>query len=377
MKIFAKLLLFLSAALLSGAEPFRASTALEKQLESAKAEYYRNYDKVEAHFKFAGILYDAGCLESAFCNTETLLKNAVDSDAKRFFEQHAKRPLAQLLTADERKVFAKLPHEQQLKEINNILLKKSAADPLYAEYLRFSGNPERWNSRNPQDIDFVKAKIAHAAASGKFNAVLDYNLSVGNYLYLAAKDYESALPCFIRLYFHDTKHPTALQAPLGFTINKILQTVTPMRRNRAEVLTRRDPVKLIIENMHTSPRTVENFLRTKRKDISVEKFVKLCLLASDSVDLQLRSFTFGELMRRDLTPLLPLLKSLLEDRDAGRRAVAVLMLPYAIPADKLPEALAEVSKDESAIVRMTADNVAKARCSAENYAIFQTLLKQQ
>ena len=377
MKQLVKLLFFLSAATLCAAGPFRASTALEKKLESAKAEYYRNYDQLEAHFKFAGILYDAGCLESAFCNAESLLKNALDGNAKRFFDQHAKRQLTPLLTSEEREKFAKLPHPQQLKEINNLLLKKSASNPLFAEYLRFSGNPERWNSRDPKDIAFVKAKIAEAIAAGKFDSVLDYNLSCGNYLYLAAKDPENALPCFIRLYFHDPDHPTALQSPLGFTVNKILQTVTPKRRNRAEVLNRHDPVKLILENMHTYPRTVENFLRAKGKEISAEKFVKLCLLASDSVDLQLRSFAFAELTRRDLTPLLPLLRQLLNDNDAGRRAVAALMLPYAIPADKLSEALAELSKDESAIVKMTADNVAKTRCSAEDYAKFQTLLKRK
>ena len=75
MKLFVKLFFFLSAATVAAAVPFRASTALEKKLESAKAEYYRNYDQLEAHFKFAGVLYDAGCLESAFCNAETLLKN--------------------------------------------------------------------------------------------------------------------------------------------------------------------------------------------------------------------------------------------------------------------------------------------------------------
>lgn len=377
MKQLVKLLFFLSAATLCAAGPFRASTALEKKLESAKAEYYRNYDQLEAHFKFAGILYDAGCLESAFCNAESLLKNALDGNAKRFFDQHAKRQLTPLLTSKERDKFAKLPHPQQLKEINNLLLKKSASNPLFAEYLRFSGNPERWNSRDPKDIAFVKAKIAEAIAAGKFDSVLDYNLSCGNYLYLAAKDHENALPCFIRLYFHDPDHPTALQSPLGFTVNKILQTVTPKRRNRAEVLNRHDPVKLILENMHTYPRTVENFLRAKGKEFSAEKFVKLCLLASDSVDLQLRSFAFAELTRRDLTPLLPLLRQLLNDNDAGRRATAALMLPYAIPAEKLSEALAELSKDESAIVKMTADNVAKTRCSAEDYAKFQTLLKRK
>ena len=245
------------------------------------------------------------------------------------------------------------------------------------EYLRFSGNPEKWNSRNPKDIDFVKKQISQSSASGKFNHLLDYNSAVANYLYLAAKDYENALPCFIRLYFHDTEYQTALQSPLGYTVNHILQKVTPFRRNHAEIISRRDPLKLIIENMHTHPRTVENFLRNSKNELSAEKFTKLCLLASDSVDLQLRSFTFGELMRRDLSPLLPLLKQLLADKDAGRRAVAILIIPFAIPANQLPDALAELNKDTSAIVRMTVDTVAKSRCSAENYARFQELIKSK
>lgn len=377
MKSFAKLLLFSSAVLLAAAEPFRASTALEKQLAAAKAEYYRNYDKIEAHFKFAGILFDTNCLESAFGNAETLLRNAANGNVKPIFERSARRPLIPLFTESERKTFAALPREQQLNTINQILKKKSENSPLYAEYLRFSGNPERWNSRHPKDIAFVREQIAQASASGKFDRLLDYNSAAANYLYLAAKDNENALPCFIRLYFHDPEHSTALQAPLGYTVKYILQLLTPLRASRAEVLSRRDPVKLIIENMHTHPRTVEYFLRHKRKELSPEKFIKLCLLASDSVDLQLRSFAVAELMRRDLTPLLPLLEQLIYDEDAGRRAIAVLLLPFAIPADKLPEALAEVARDESAIVRMSVENVAKVRCSAANYAKIKDILKQK
>ena len=106
-------------------------------------------------------------------------------------------------------------------------------------------------------------------------------------------------------------------------------------------------------------------------------FVKLCLLATDSVDLQLRSFVFSELMRRDLSPLLPLLKQLIADEDAGRRAAAVLILPFAIPANQLPDALAEMYKDDSAIVKMTVDTVAKSRCSAGNHARFLQLIQKK
>ena len=377
MKPLLKILFFCFASALIAIEPFRSPTALETQLAEAKNEFYRNYDKIEAHFKFAGILYDTGCLESAFCNAEILLKNAIGNQAKESFKRHAQRKLDELLTSKERESVAKLPKSEQFKQINIILHNKTAVKPVFMEYLRFSGNPEKWNSSNPNDIAFVKRQIAQASGSGKFNHLLDYNSATANYLYLVAKDYENALPCFIRLYFHDTEYQTALQSPLGYTINYIMQKITPIRRNHAEIISRRDPVRLIIENMHTHPRTVENFLRNSKNELSAEKFTKLCLLASDSVDLQLRSFAFGELMRRDLSPLLPLLKQLLADKDAGRRSVAVLMIPFAIPVNQLPEALAEVNKDTSAIVRMTVDNVAKSRCSAENYARFQKLSKNK
>lgn len=377
MKLFFKILLLTVSAVLAATEPFRESTPLEQKLAKAKEEFYRDYDKIEAHFKFAGVLYDTGCLESAFCNVETLLKNAIDNKAKESFQRYSRRELDELLSAKERESIAKLPEKERIKQINLILQSKSAVKPVFMEYLRFFGNPEKWNSRNPKDIDFVKKQISQASASGKFNHLLDYNSAVANYLYLAAKDYENALPCFIRLYFHDTEYQTALQSPLGYTIKHILQTVTPFRRNHAELICRRDPAKLIIENMHTHPRTVENFLKNSRNELSAEKFVKLCLLASDSVDLQLRSYTFGELMRRDLSPLQPLLKQLLADKDAGRRAIAVLLLPFAIPANQLPEALAEVNKDPSVIVRMTVEIVARNRCSAENHARFQQLIKDK
>lgn len=377
MKPLFKLLLFSLPFVLAAVEPFRAATELEKQLAAAKAEYYRNYDQISAHFKFAGILYDNGCLESAFCNTEALLQSAIDSKAKESFTRHARRQLKELISAKEREAFTKLPAREQFKQFNTLLQSKAHTDPLYQEYLQFSGAPERWNSRDPRDIAYVKKQLSRAAVSGKFNHLLDYNSAAANYLYLAAKDYENALPCFIRLYFHDSEYVTSLQAPLGYTINHILQTITPLRRSRAEVTSRRDPVKLIIENMHTHPRTVEIFLRHTKKDIIPEKFVKLCLLASDSVDLQLRSFAFSELMRRDLSPLLPLLKQLIDDEDAGRRAAAVLILPFAIPANQLPDALAEMYKDDSAIVKMTTETVAKSRCSAENHDRFQKLIKKK
>ncbi len=377
MKPFFKIFLLMLSTALTAIEPFRSPTPLEKRLAAAKAEFYRDYDKIDAHFKFIRHLYDAGCLESAFCNAETLLKNAVDNKAKESFDRCSRRKLDELLNPKERESIAKLPKKEQFNQINIILQNKASVKPVFTEYLRFSGDPEKWNSRNPKDIALVKKQISEASASGKFDYLLDYNSAVANYLYLAAKDYENALPCFIRLYFHDPEYRTALQSPLGYTINHILQILTPLRRNHAEVISRRDPVKLIIENMHTHPRTVENFLRNSKKELSAEKFVKLCLLASDSVDLQLRSFTFGELMRRDLSPLLPLLKTLLADDDAGRRAAATLILPFAIPANQLPDALAEMYKDESAIVRMTVKNVAQNRCSAENHARFQQLIKSK
>ena len=79
-------------------------------------------------------------------------------------------------------------------------------------------------------------------------------------------------------------------------------------------------------------------------------------------------------MKRDLTPLLPMLKSLINDPDAGRRATAALLLPYVFSPTELPEALAQLARDRAAIVRMSAEAAAKKHCSAVNYARFREII---
>ena len=108
-----------------------------------------------------------------------------------------------------------------------------------------------------------------------------------------------------------------------------------------------------------------------------DRFVKLCLLATDSVDIQLRSFAFGELLKRDVSVLQVLFKDLYNDHDSGRRAIAVLLLPGAVPPGELPEYLAHLARDRAAIVRMTAETIAKMRCSAEAYSRFKALLNRE
>ena len=373
MKKFTILLILLLTNIAAIAAPYREATGLERRLATAKQECYRNYDKLEAHFKFAGILYDNGCLESAFANVETLLKNAASDKVIQFFNQHARRKLKPLLPADTPPPPPQSTPQQQHKYFQEIIHRNAFTDPAAATYLRFAADSEKWNSKDKADIIFIREKIIKAASDRQLSGLLEFNLASANYLYLAAQDYESALPFFIRLYFHEPEIMTALAAPAGFTINSIIQRITPMRRNRMQVLLRQDPVKLILENLHTHPRTVENFLMVNKSSMDREKFVKLCLLASDSVDLRLRSFAFGELMKRDVSCLLPLLYQLLKDQDSGRRAVAALLLPHTLSPVELPEALAELAKDPDAVVRMSAEAVAKARCDAGNYARFREL----
>ena len=373
MKKFTISLVLLLAQIAAFAAPYRETTGLEKRLAAAKQECYRNYDQLEAHFKFAGFLYDNGCLESAFANVETLLQNAATGKVIQYFNDHARRKLKPLLSADTPEPPAKSTPQQQHNHFQGIIRRNAFTDPDAANYLRFAADSEKWNSKDKVDIAFIREKILKSATDSKLAGLLEFNLASANYLYLAAKDYESALPFFIRLYFHEPDIMTALATPAGFTINAMLQRITPMRRNRMEILSRRDPVKLILSEMHTHPRTVENFLMVNKSSMEREKFVKLCLLASDSVDLRLRSFAFGELMKRDISCLLPLLPQLINDPDSGRRAVAALLLPHTLSPVELPEALAKLAKDPDAVVRMSAEAVAKARCDAGNYARFREL----
>ena len=372
MKSLAVSIFVFAAVFAVGAGAYREYTGLEKRLAAAQEECFRNYDMVEAHFKFAGILYDAGCIESAFANVETLLRNSQTPDSRELFDKYCRREL---------KSFNIPPHPQQHKlspaqyeQYQMEELRKLApADPAAAAYLRIAGNPDLWRSKNPADISRVRALLIEAARDQHLQKSRQFNLAAASFLYLNAKDYENALPLCIRLYFHNPEQTIVSQAPLGFAINAMLRRVSSSRRNHLWIAARRDAVRFVIDNMHTDPRAVQSFLRLQKDVMLKEKFVKLCLLAADSVDLQLRSFVFAELMKRDVSPLLPVLKSLLHDQNSGRRAVAAILLPHALDPMELPEALAKLAKDPSAVVRMTAEAVAKARCSEGNYARFRSL----
>ena len=265
----------IATSLANAVEPFRRNTALEEKLATAKAEYYKYYDRSDAHFKFAGILYDAGLMESAFFNTESTLRTFAGTECRELFDRHTRRKLPQLLSPDTAASSVQLTPAQRDQLFQNELKQKAAASPAAAAYLRFAGDPEKWNSRKVQDIKFIREKIALAGKNKDISNLLEYNSAAANFLYLAAKDYEEALPHFIKLYFHDPEYRTMLQAPCGFTISRMIQRLTPSRRAAAEVISRRDPVKLIIDNMHTSPRTVEAYLHNNRKKFTPEKFTKL------------------------------------------------------------------------------------------------------
>lgn len=368
-------IIFLTNAAFSAA-PYREATSLEKRLAEAKQECYRNYDRMEAHFKFAGILFDAGCVESAFANVETLLHNATTPKAREFFDRYARRKLESFNIAPPEHP-EKMSPEQYEKYCQTQLQQKAGTDPAAAAALDFVREPQRWRSKDAADIAFVQQQIARAGNDPKLNRTLQFTTASANYLYLAAKDYENALPLFIRLYFHDPDTHTALQAPAGFTINAIIRRLNPLRRNRLWLAARRDPVKFIVGNMHIHPRVVEDFLQSQKSIMPANRFIKLCLLASDSVDIRLRSFSFGELMKRDVSVLMPLLDQLLKDPDSGRRAVAALLLPHLLSPVELPEALSILARDPDAVVRMSAEAVAKARCEGGNYAAFRRLTDQK
>lgn len=372
--IFAAAIFFCSIPFVSAA-PFREMSELEKRLASAREECFVNYDKMEAHFKFAGALYDAGCLESAFCNVQSLFHSTLSPESGKLFSLHSRRELRQFFTPEFRSQLEKLPPETRAAKFREALLKAAKSDPEAKNFAAFAADPKRWQSPKPADINQVVRRIISADTS--LHKLYHYNISSAHYLYIAAKEYELALPAFIRLYFHNPEFVTQMGTPVGFVIQSIMQRTADLRTNRALIRSRRDPVRLILDYMHTQPRTVENFLRTQRHSMSNDRFVKLCLLATDSVDIQLRSFAFGELLKRDVSVLQVLFKDLYSDHDSGRRAIAVLLLPGAVPPGELPEYLAHLARDRAAIVRMTAETIAKMRCSAEAYARFKALLDRK
>ncbi|MBQ9088958.1 MAG: hypothetical protein IJY46_09310 [Lentisphaeria bacterium] len=357
------------------AAPYRESTELEKRIAAAKAECYTNYDKIEAHYKFAGILYDAGCLESAFCNVESLLRSTTaPHNGEKLFNTYTRRPLKDFFPPEFLQQLNKFPPEIRDEKYCNELKKHAANDPDAAAYNDFAANAALWHSEKKADINTVTKTIL--SSDGKLKHLLRYNLSSAHYLYFTAKEEEEAYRYFIRLYFHDPAQMTVHNTPAGFLINSILNRINTLRTNRAVLKTRRDPIRLVIEYLHTQPRMVESFLRSKKISMRKERFLKLCLLATDSVDLQLRTFAFGELMKQDCSALLPVLQDLLLDQDAGRRAVAAVILVFAVPPEELPEYLAKLAKDPAAIVRMTVETVAKTRCSSPNYARFRQLMEK-
>ena len=352
---------------------YRESTGLEKRLAAAREEYYMHYDKAEAHFKFAGILYDAGCIESAFANVETLLRNSPTPGSKEFFDKYCRRKLNSFNIPPHPQQHKLSPEQAEQYQIGQ-LRKLALTDPAAAAFLRLAANPEMWRSKNPADIAKLRSLLIEANSDPHLQKSLQFHVSAASFLYITARDHENALPLCIRLYFHDPEQMFASQSPLGFTVNAMLQRVSSSRRNHLWIAARRDAVKFVIDNMHTNPHAVQSFFCLQKNVMPGEKFVKLCLLAADSVNLQLRTFAFGELMKRDLTPLLPMLKSLINDPDAGRRATAALLLPYVFSPTELPEALAQLARDRAAIVRMSAEAAAKKHCSAGNYARFREII---
>ncbi len=369
-------LAILTAALAAFAAPYRELTEVEKRIAAAKAECCANYDKIEAHYKFAGVLYDAGCLESAFCNVESLLRStAAPLSGKALFEANTRRQLKDFFPPEFLQQLNKFPPELRDTKYRDALKTLAAKDPDAAAYSAFAANAKLWRSTKKEDIITVTETII--SSEPKLKHLLRYNLSAAHYLYFTAKDEDAALPFFIRLYFHDPNMVTALNTPAGYVINSILNRISTLRTNRAILKVRRDPVRLIVEYMHTQPRMVEKFLRSKKTSMPKEQFLKLSLLATDSVDLQLRTFAFSELMRQDCSVLLPVLQDLLLDPDAGRRAVAAVIMVFAVPPEELPEYLAKLANDSAAIVRMTAETVAKTRCSEQNYARFRKLVNKE
>ena len=191
-------LAILTAALAAFAAPYRELTEVEKRIAAAKAECCANYDKIEAHYKFAGVLYDAGCLESAFCNVESLLRStAAPLSGKALFEANTRRQLKDFFPPEFLQQLNKFPPELRDTKYRDALKTLAAKDPDAAAYSAFAANAKLWRSTKKEDIITVTETII--SSEPKLKHLLRYNLSAAHYLYFTAKDEDAALGIHIGL----------------------------------------------------------------------------------------------------------------------------------------------------------------------------------
>ena len=175
----------------SASARLRPLTETEKKLLPARIVCGRDYDKTGAHFKFAGILYDLGLMESAFRNAESILRNNNSPESVKSFSALARRPLKEILTPEQRHRIALAPEAKQPELYRNVLQTAAVREPAAAAYLRFAAMEKLWNSDRESDIELLCRQIRQASRDPSLRNLRIFNKVCAEYLYLRAKDYEA------------------------------------------------------------------------------------------------------------------------------------------------------------------------------------------
>ena len=99
----------------------------------------------------------------------------------------------------------------------------------------------------------------------------------------------------------------------------------------------------------------------------------MCLLASASVDIQLRSYSLEELAGSNANYFHSRLQELLTAKDAAVRAAAITLLPKIADRKELYKILAGFTDDPDDIVTLTIDAMVRKYCDEKDQQRFRRL----
>lgn len=358
--LLCKLLLF-SAPLLAALTP--------QEFQQAKATWYRNYAQVEAHFRFAGILYDAGLYESAFFNTRNLRANTTLAFFEKSFAANTRRKLREYPMPKPPK---QASGDEKIARARNALQQLAAKHPELAAYCIFAAaNESAWNSTAPGDIERIAAGLLNFRKVPQIWEALFFNSVAARYFHKIADDPEKALYFYLKLYFHDPS--MNIGEPVDYCIVMLYRRVADIRMERTFRAGNQDYRRTIADNLDLRPRSVQELLQRHKKFIPPPQFAQLCLLASASVDIQLRSYSLEELAGSNANYFHSRLQELLTAKDAAVRAAAITLLPKIADRKELYKILAGFTDDPDDIVTLTIDAMVRKYCDEKDQQRFRRL----